>query len=47
MARWSARVAGGWDARLVFEPGRLIVGNAGILLIARDPGEAGHRPIRS
>ena len=26
------RVAGGWDARLVFEPGRLIVGNAGILL---------------
>jgi len=26
------RVAGGWGARLVFEPGRLIVGNAGILL---------------
>jgi diaminopimelate decarboxylase len=26
------RIAGGWDARLVFEPGRLIVGNAGILL---------------
>ena len=26
------RVAGGWDARLVFEPGRLIVGNAGVLL---------------
>ena len=26
------RVAGGWDSRLVFEPGRLIVGNAGVLL---------------
>src|SRR5438270_13108965 len=26
------RVAGGWDVRLVFEPGRLIVGNAGVLL---------------
>lgn len=26
------RVAGGWDVRLVFEPGRLIMGNAGILL---------------
>ena len=26
------RVAGGWDARLVFEPGRLIVANAGVLL---------------
>ena len=26
------RIAGGWDTRLVFEPGRLIVGNAGILL---------------
>ena len=26
------RVAGGWGVRLVFEPGRLIVGNAGILL---------------
>jgi diaminopimelate decarboxylase len=26
------RIAGGWEARLVFEPGRLIVGNAGILL---------------
>ena len=26
------RIAGGWDARLVFEPGRLLVGNAGILL---------------
>jgi diaminopimelate decarboxylase len=27
-----SRVAGGWDVRLVFEPGRLIVGNAGVLL---------------
>ncbi|HEX3676193.1 MAG TPA: diaminopimelate decarboxylase [Sphingomicrobium sp.] len=26
------RVASGWDLRLVFEPGRLIVGNAGVLL---------------
>ena len=26
------QVAGGWDSRLVFEPGRLIVGNAGVLL---------------
>ena len=26
------RVAGGWEVRLVFEPGRLIVGNAGVLL---------------
>ena len=26
------RIAGGWGTRLVFEPGRLIVGNAGILL---------------
>jgi diaminopimelate decarboxylase len=26
------RIAGGWDVRLVFEPGRLIVGNAGVLL---------------
>lgn len=26
------RVAGGWDVRLVFEPGRLIVANAGVLL---------------
>ncbi|HEX4737615.1 MAG TPA: diaminopimelate decarboxylase [Allosphingosinicella sp.] len=26
------RVAAGWDVRLVFEPGRLIVGNAGVLL---------------
>lgn len=27
-----ARIAGGWDVRLIFEPGRLITGNAGILL---------------
>jgi diaminopimelate decarboxylase len=27
-----AEVAGGWAARLIFEPGRLIVGNAGVLL---------------
>ena len=26
------RIAGGWGTRLVFEPGRLLVGNAGILL---------------
>src|SRR5438309_11755321 len=26
------RIAGGWDARLVFEPGRLIVANAGVLV---------------
>jgi diaminopimelate decarboxylase len=26
------RIAGGWSVRLVFEPGRLIVGNAGVLL---------------
>lgn len=26
------RVTRGWDARLLFEPGRLIVGNAGVLL---------------
>lgn len=26
------RIAGGWGTRLVFEPGRLIVGNAGVLL---------------
>jgi diaminopimelate decarboxylase len=37
------RVAGDWDARLVFEPGRLIMGNAGILLtrvIRVKPGAA-------
>lgn len=26
------RITGGWNSRLVFEPGRLIVGNAGVLL---------------
>jgi diaminopimelate decarboxylase len=26
------RVASGWNVRLVFEPGRLLVGNAGVLL---------------
>ena len=37
------RMPRGWDARLVFEPGRLIVGNAGILLtrvIRVKPGAA-------
>ena len=27
-----AEIAGDWDVRLIFEPGRLIVGNAGVLL---------------
>jgi len=27
-----ARVTAGWDARLIFEPGRMIVANAGVLL---------------
>ncbi|MGN6850203.1 MAG: diaminopimelate decarboxylase [Sphingomicrobium sp.] len=38
------RIAGGWDVRLVFEPGRLIVGNAGVLLsrvIRVKPGATG------
>ena len=37
------RVTSGWDIRLVFEPGRLIVGNAGVLLsrvIRIKPGAA-------
>ena len=37
------RVTAGWDVRLVFEPGRLIVGNAGVLLsrvIRVKPGAA-------
>ena len=37
------RLAGGWNARLVFEPGRLLVGNAGVLLsrvIRVKPGAA-------
>ena len=36
------RVTDGWDARLVFEPGRLIVANAGVLLtrvVRIKPGE--------
>lgn len=38
-----ARVTAGWDVRLIFEPGRLIVGNAGVLLarvIRVKPGAA-------
>ena len=38
-----SRVAGGWGVRLIFEPGRLIVGNAGVLLtrvIRIKPGAA-------
>jgi diaminopimelate decarboxylase len=31
-AKMVRRVTSGWNARLVFEPGRLIVGNAGVLL---------------
>ncbi len=37
------RATAGWDARLIFEPGRLIVGNAGVLLasvIRVKPGSA-------
>jgi diaminopimelate decarboxylase len=30
--RMVAEATAGWDARLIFEPGRLIVGNAGVLL---------------
>jgi diaminopimelate decarboxylase len=32
MARWSNGVTKGWDVALMFEPGRLIAGNAGVLL---------------
>jgi diaminopimelate decarboxylase len=38
-----ARVTRGWDARLIFEPGRLLVGDAGVLLtrvIRVKPGPA-------
>jgi diaminopimelate decarboxylase len=38
-----ARVTSGWDVRLIFEPGRLLVGDAGILLtsvIRVKPGAA-------
>jgi diaminopimelate decarboxylase len=31
-AQMVARVTRGWDARLIFEPGRLLVGEAGVLL---------------
>ena len=31
-AEMVARVTKGWDARLIFEPGRMIVGNAGVLV---------------
>ncbi len=38
------RVTKGWDTRLIFEPGRLIVGNAGVLLteVIRTKGGASH-----
>jgi len=38
------RIAGGWDCRLVFEPGRMIVGNAGVLLtrVIRSKPGPGH-----
>ena len=42
MARWSPRVTADWDIRLAFEPGRLISGNAGVLLtrvVRVKPGE--------
>ena len=38
-----ARATAGWDVRLMFEPGRMIVGNAGVLLarvVTVKPGEA-------
>jgi len=39
-----ARATQGWDVRLIFEPGRLIVGNAGVLLTevirVKESGEA-------
>ena len=35
-----ARVTAGWDVELMFEPGRVIAGNAGVLLTRGDPGEA-------
>ncbi len=39
-----SRVTRGWDARLIFEPGRLIVGNAGVLLteVIRTKAGGGH-----
>lgn len=38
------RVGGGWGVRMIFEPGRLIVGNAGVLLtrVIRTKTGAGH-----
>ncbi len=41
------RVTKGWDVRFVFEPGRLLVGNAGVLLtrvIRTKPGAGGGTP---
>lgn len=38
-----ARASAGWDVRLMFEPGRMIVGNAGVLVsrvVTVKPGEA-------
>lgn len=42
--RMIAEVTAGWNVRLVFEPGRLIVGNAGVLLseVIRVKTGAGH-----
>ena len=37
----ASRVAGDWGVRLIFEPGRIIVGNAGRSPDPGDPGEAG------
>ena len=42
-----ARVTAGWNTRLLFEPGRLIVGDAGVLLYPRRPGQTGRPPSRS
>ena len=42
MARWLPGVTRGWNLRLIFEPGRLIVANAGVLLtrvVRIKPGE--------
>ncbi|MFV0645310.1 MAG: diaminopimelate decarboxylase [Sphingomonadaceae bacterium] len=41
-----ARVTRGWDARLMFEPGRIIAGNAGILLteVIRVKRNGNHTP---
>jgi diaminopimelate decarboxylase len=45
--RMVERVTNGWNVRLVFEPGRLLVGNAGVLLtrvIRTKPGGGGGAP---